>query len=161
MELTIRRAVLADAAVIAEYNRAMAKETEDLDLDPPRVLAGVEAALSDGAKGFYVVADHGGRVVAQLMITFEWSDWRNGQFWWFQSVYVHPEYRKQGIFRNLYAHVLEQARANPEICGVRLYVEGANLRAQHTYESLGMSKTSYDLYEVDFTHYAATGAAPS
>jgi ribosomal protein S18 acetylase RimI-like enzyme len=161
MELTIRKADLTDAALIAEYNRAMAKETENLDLDPARVLAGVETVLSDAAKGFYVVAEDGGRVVAQVMITFEWSDWRNGQFWWFQSVYVHPEYRKQGIFRNLYAHVLEQARANPEICGVRLYVEGGNLRAQHTYESLGMNKTSYGLYEVDFTLHPATGAASS
>ena len=160
MDIEIRTAVFEDAPIIAEYNRAMARETENLELDPARVLAGVEAAFSDDAKGFYVVADHGGRVVAQLMITFEWSDWRNGQFWWFQSVYVHPEYRKQGIFRDLYTHVLEQARANPGICGVRLYVEGENHRAQRAYKRLGMSKTSYDLYEVDFTRHSATGAAP-
>jgi ribosomal protein S18 acetylase RimI-like enzyme len=158
MDLEIRLASPQDAAVIAAYNRAMARETEQIDLDPGRLLAGVEAVLHDAAKGFYLVAAEGGRVVGQTMITFEWSDWRNGTFWWIQSVFVHPGFRGRGVFRRLYEHVLARARQDPGVCGVRLYVEGGNHAAQRTYERLGMRRTAYMLYEVDFV--LETGPGP-
>jgi len=150
MRIEIRHAYPEDAPTIAEYNRAMAAETESIELEPQRVLQGVTAVLADASRGFYLVAADGGRVVGQLMITYEWSDWRNGNLWWIQSVYVHPDYRRQGIFRMLYANILDRARQDPDVCGVRLYVEEENHRAQRTYENLGMRRTPYRLYEVDF-----------
>ena len=150
MNIAICPARAADAAVIAAGNRAMAAETEGLELDPARVLDGVKAVMADAAKGFYTVAEAEGRVVGQMMITFEWSDWRNGTFWWIQSVYVQPDFRRQGVFRKLYHHILEQARADGGVCGVRLYVEGKNHGAQRTYERLGMRRTSYGVYEAGF-----------
>jgi ribosomal protein S18 acetylase RimI-like enzyme len=84
------------------------------------------------------------------MITYEWSDWRNGNFWWIQSVYVRPDARGRGVFRRLYQAVEEAARKSGESCGLRLYVEGENERAQRVYEGLGMKSTSYRFYEVDF-----------
>ena len=150
MSVTIRPAALADAATIADYNAAMARETEHLELDPPRLLSGVRAVLADPSKGFYLVAEEAGRVVGQMMVTFEWSDWRNGVFWWIQSVYVHPEFRGQGVFQQIYRYVEDRAKSDGGVCGLRLYVEKENRNAQRTYERLGMAKTSYDVYEVDF-----------
>lgn len=150
MNLQIRSARPEDTGTIADFNEAMAAETEDLELDRERLLPGVRAVLKDPSKGFYLIAEADGRIAGQLMITFEWSDWRNGMFWWIQSVYVHPEYRKQGVFRRLYEEVLDRARAAPDVCGVRLYVERENHRAQKTYESLGMISRGYRFYEVDF-----------
>ncbi len=162
MNTRIRTAKLSDAATIVRYNQAMAAETEDTHLDGDRVLAGVRAVFKDSGRGFYLVAESGGRVIGQLMITYEWSDWRNGMFWWIQSVYVEPGFRRQGVFRQLYDHTLELARGGDGICGVRLYVDGENLRAQETYANLGMERTSYQLYEVDFVlGAAADGAAAS
>ncbi len=128
----------------------MARETESLTLDPERVLAGVREVFRDPGNGFYLIAEAGGNAVGQMLITFEWSDWRNGVFWWIQSVYVHPDFRHRGVFRHLYLHVAERAKADPAICGLRLYVEGENHVAQRTYERLGMTRTPYQLYEVDF-----------
>src|SRR5580658_1321278 len=108
--MEIRRATMADAAVIAEYNLALAKESEGLTLDPAVVRPGVEAVLRDSTKGIYFAACEDGRLVGQLMVTYEWSDWRNGNFWWLQSVYVHPEFRSRGVFKSLFAHALEQAQ---------------------------------------------------
>lgn len=150
MKIEIRPAHPEDAPVIAGYNRAMAAETESVTLEPGRVLAGVKAVFEDPSRGWYLVAAAGERVVGQLMITHEWSDWRNGDFWWIQSVYVHPDYRRRGVFRMLYANLLDRARQDPGVCGVRLYVEEENHRAQRTYEKLGMRRTPYQLYEVDF-----------
>ena len=150
MFVTIRPAALADAEIIVAYNAAMAWETEHLALDPPRLLTGVRAVLADASKAFYLVAEDAGRVVGQMMVTFEWSDWRNGVFWWIQSVYVHPEFRGQGVFKQLYRHVEDRAKSDGGVCGLRLYVEKENRNAQSTYERLGMAKTSYDVYEVDF-----------
>ncbi len=150
MPVTIRPAALADAETIAAYNAAMARETEHLELDPPRLHSGVRAVLADPSKGFYLVAEQAGRVIGQMMVTFEWSDWRNGVFWWIQSVYVHPEFRGQGVFKQLYRHVEDRARSDGGVCGLRLYVEKENRNAQRTYQRLGMAKTSYDVYEVDF-----------
>jgi ribosomal protein S18 acetylase RimI-like enzyme len=146
----IRRATAADAPTLARYNEAMAWETEHLRLDPARVLAGTQSALADPAKGFYLVAEQEGDIVGQLMITYEWSDWRNGVFWWIQSVYVAPAHRGAGVFRALYREVESMAQRQPGVCGLRLYVESDNERAQAAYHRLGMRTTSYRLLEVDF-----------
>lgn len=148
--MNIRQAVLEDAATIAEFNSAMALETEDLTLERNRIRAGVEAVLADDSKGFYLVAETDGTLIGQLMVTYEWSDWRNGVFWWIQSVYVRPGHRGQGVYKSLYAATQSQAAVAGNVCGIRLYVEHENERAQRTYERLGMKNTSYHLYEVDF-----------
>jgi ribosomal protein S18 acetylase RimI-like enzyme len=150
MNIEIRRAAAADAEVIAGYNAAMALETEHIELQRERLLAGVRAVLADAGKGFYLVAESGGAIAGQMMITYEWSDWRNGVFWWIQSVYVEPAWRRRGIFRSLYRHALDEARAAGNVCGLRLYVEAANAAARRTYEELGMNKTVYEMFEVDF-----------
>ena len=148
--MNIRNAKLGDAETIAEFNSAMALETEDLALDPNRMRAGVEAVLADDSKAFYLVAEVDGSLVGQLMVTYEWSDWRNGVFWWVQSVYVRPGHRGQGVYKSLYAETQSRATAAGNVCGIRLYVEHENERAQRIYEHLGMKNTSYHLYEVDF-----------
>lgn len=146
----VREAMPADAAVIAEFNVLLARQTESRELDAERVAAGVRALLSDAVKGRYHLAEHEGRVIGQLLITVEWSDWRNGWFWWIQSLYVREEFRSQGVFRALFDHVRKEAVSRPDICGIRLYVEADNDHARTTYERLGMKMTSYRLYEMDF-----------
>lgn len=146
----IRDGLTADLFVIAAYNAAMALETENLQLDSDRLLAGVRAVLDDPAKGLYLVAEQDGEVVGQLMITYEWSDWRNGVFWWVQSVYVSPGARGRGVYRGLYSELLRRARERGDVCGVRLYVEGHNEAAKRTYAKLGMSATVYEMWEEDF-----------
>lgn len=150
MMYTIRTATLADAPRIAEFNALMAKETENLELDMNRLRAGVEEVLRDSSKGVYYVAEANGVVVGQTLITYEWSDWRNGMFWWIQSVYVHKDYRGQGVFKSLFQHIRSRAEREKTVCGLRLYVEKHNARAQRTYERLGMKKTHYEMFEVDF-----------
>jgi ribosomal protein S18 acetylase RimI-like enzyme len=145
--LTIRKAERRDAADIARFNSAMALETEGKVLLPERVNPGVVRLLDDPSLGFYVVAEQAGSVVGSLMITNEWSDWRNGLFWWIQSVYIVPAARRQGVYRALYDFVRDMARADPGICGFRLYVEKDNTAAQRTYSSLGMEPTDYLVYE--------------
>jgi ribosomal protein S18 acetylase RimI-like enzyme len=140
-----------DADAIVAFNRALADETEGKALDLATVDAGVRRLLADPGRGTYFVAvvddgADGDRVVGQLMITREWSDWRDGWFFWIQSVYVDPAHRRCGVYRALHAHVLEHARACGDVCGVRLYVEPDNARARATYTSLGMSHT-YDVME--------------
>lgn len=150
MDVTIRDARTADADTIAAYNMAMAEETEGRPLDPGLIQPGVAAVLDDGTRGRYWVAeaDHG--IVGQMMVTYEWSDWRNGTMWWIQSVYVHPDWRRQGVFSALYRHVESLARSARDVCGLRLYVERDNERAQRTYRSLGMEQRGYEVMEVDF-----------
>ncbi|MBF8248314.1 MAG: N-acetyltransferase [Bacteroidetes bacterium] len=150
MPITIRPASESDAAVIAEFNSLIAKETEDKSLPPERVTKGVEAILDDPSKGLYFVAEEDAQVVGQLMITYEWSDWRNGNFWWIQSVYVMKDYRGKGVFKSLYNHVMNLAKGRKDVCGIRLYVDKHNERARKTYEKLDMKKTDYELYEIDF-----------
>ena len=148
--MKIRRATAADAVTIANFNAAMARETERLELDRERLLMGVKAVLEDGSKGVYWVAEVDGEMAGQLMLTFEWSDWRNGCFWWIQSVYVDPAHRGRGIYRALYDHVFRLAKEDAGVCGLRLYVDGHNRRAQQVYERQGMRRTAYLLYETDF-----------
>jgi ribosomal protein S18 acetylase RimI-like enzyme len=147
MSLAIRRATVADAAAIIEFNRLMALETEDKVLEPPVLAAGVAAVLADAHKGHYLLAEEAGAVLGQMMITFEWSDWRNGWIWWIQSVYVRPEARRRGIFRALYCHVYQAACHDPQVIGLRLYVERDNQAAQQTYRRLGMERAGYLMFE--------------
>ncbi len=150
MPFEIRLASPADVETIAAYNAAMARETEELKLDLGRLRAGVAAVVADPAKGFYLVAEEHGAVTGQLLITFEWSDWRNGVFWWVQSVYVRPESRGQGVYSSLYRDAVRRAREAGDVCGLRLYVERENERAQAAYRKLGMRSTVYEMYETDF-----------
>lgn len=147
MPWTLRQAEPADAPVIVEFNRRLALESEGKSLDLAVLSGGVAAALADPArKGPYYLAVEGETVLGQLQITFEWSDWRNGWFWWIQSVYVREEARRRGVFRSLYAHVVELARREPDVLGLRLYVERENHAAQRTYRDLGMEEMPYLLF---------------
>ncbi len=146
MQPRIRRATVADEETIVRFNREMAWETEHIRLDESVLRAGVRAGLADPAKGFYTVLELAGEVVGQMLVTFEWSDWRNGFFWWIQSVYVRPDARRGGVFRALFEHIRAEAIANPEVIGLRLYVERANTRAQAVYRNLGMVEAAYNLY---------------
>ena len=148
--ITIRPAALDDAPFVVDCNLRLARESEDITLDPDRVRQGVAAVFADGAKGFYVIAEVNGQRAGQLMITSEWSDWRNGVFWWFQSVYTMPEFRGRGVFRALYSHVESIASRAGNVCGLRLYVAPANQRAQATYLNRGMHDSGYLLFEHDF-----------
>ena len=151
MDMQIREALESDAGQIAEFNSRLATETEGMQLLPGVVGPGVEAMLADPSKGRYWVAESGGRIVGQIMVTYEWSDWRNGMIWWIQSVYVHGEYRRSGVFSALYRHVESLARKDPGVCGIRLYVERENSRARQTYASLGMARTDYRIMQLMFT----------
>jgi ribosomal protein S18 acetylase RimI-like enzyme len=135
--------------MIADFNVRLAAESEVLRLDPAVARSGVEALLADPAKGIYFVAEVDGKVAGQIMITYEWSDWRNGNIWWIQSVYVAPAFRRAGVFSALYHHLEAMARADPGVCTLRLYVHGGNEKAQRSYEKLGMSRTQYQIFELD------------
>ncbi|HEY1380076.1 MAG TPA: GNAT family N-acetyltransferase [Gemmataceae bacterium] len=148
MPLTVRTATPADVAVIVEYNCRLGRETEHTELDPATVAAGAAAAIADPArKGPYFLACDGDDVVGQTQVTFEWSDWRNGWFWWVQSVYVRADYRGRGVFRTLYEHVRQQARQAGDVVGVRLYVERDNRPAQETYRRMGMTELPFFLMQ--------------
>ena len=150
MTITCRRASPADIAAIAAFNQAMAQETEAKTLATGTIMAGVERMVTNPNLGFYLVAEADGGPVGCLGVTFEWSDWRNGLFWWIQSVYIDPAYRRQGVFGRLYALTTELAKNASDVCGIRLYVEHDNTNAQRTYLSLGMVETHYKLLEVEF-----------
>lgn len=149
-DITIRLATIDDAEFLVRGNAAMALETEHLSLDLDRLRNGVHSLFEDRSRGVYYIAEAAGRRVGQMMITYEWSDWRNGVFWWIQSVWVEPAFRGQGVFKALYAHVENLAKADGGVCGLRLYVENNNQRAQATYERCGMTRTVYQMFEVDF-----------
>jgi GNAT superfamily N-acetyltransferase len=142
----VRAARPGDATIIVEFNRRMARETEGLELDPATLARGVAAALADASKALYFVAEVGDEVVAQLMITREWSDWRNADIWWIQSVYVAESARRGGVFRALFAHAEALARQRG-VVALRLYVEQRNEDAQRTYERLGMRASHYAMME--------------
>jgi ribosomal protein S18 acetylase RimI-like enzyme len=139
----VRAARRDDIEVIARFNAAMALETEDKSLAIEQLRAGVAAVFDDPSRGGYRVAEVDGEVVACLLITHEWSDWRNGLWWWLQSVYVHPDRRGQGVFAAMYRNLRADAVATTGVCGLRLYVEQDNQRAQHVYSKLGMSREAY------------------
>lgn len=143
----VRLGATEDIDAISRFNIAMAEETESLALDPDRVRRGVAAVIDNPELGFYLVARVDDVTVGCLMITHEWSDWRDGMFWWIQSVYVAPDQRGRGIYRQLYADVLARALNKGGVCGIRLYVEHENTIAQEVYRSLGMTNSGYLVFE--------------
>ncbi|MCB1684662.1 MAG: GNAT family N-acetyltransferase [Pseudomonadales bacterium] len=149
-ECLIRRGDMEDLDDLVRFQVAMAAESEDKGLDPQTLAAGVTHLISRPLEGFYLVAEVDGRAAGSLMVTFEWSDWRNGRFWWIQSVYVDPAFRRRGIYSALHQHVKDAAHADPESCGLRLYVEQENSGAQATYLALGMVQTHYRMFEEEF-----------
>ncbi len=143
----VREARLQDISVIANFQLAMAWETEKLELDPEVVSFGVKAVFEDSSKGVYYVADMDGEIVGSLLTTFEWSDWRNGTVLWIQSVYVKPGYRRRGIYSRMYSHLKEQVMSDPHLRGIRLYADVSNHMAHKVYEALGMNSEHYKTYE--------------
>ena len=150
MPISIRAARPTDLEFLVDGNARMAAETEDRELDRELLAEGVAAVFADHRRGHYYVADDGEDPVGQLLVTREWSDWRCGWFWWIQSVYVVPEARGRGIYSQLYAHLTELARRDPEVCGLRLYVDQGNSHASMVYQRLGMKDSGYRVYEEDF-----------
>jgi ribosomal protein S18 acetylase RimI-like enzyme len=152
--LHVRLARPEDAATIASFSAALALETEGRRLDLDRLHLGTIALIETPARGFFIVAelDQGDRrqLLGQLMITYEWSDWRNGVFWWVQSVYVAPDWRRRGVYRAMHDYTMTQAQADPQVCGVRLYVEQENRTAQIVYQRVGLALSCYTVYEQDF-----------
>lgn len=160
----IREAQASDRDLLARWAAAMALETEHKRLDPATVSAGVQAGLEDAGRARYFVAMHDaalagretvGEAVGTLMLTREWSDWRNGQWWWIQSVYVDLGHRRRGVFAALYRHVASRARDTDGVIGLRLYVERDNAAAQRTYTALGMRDAGYRIFEQEFDASAA------
>jgi len=144
--ITIRKAIPEDSSVIIDFQQKMAWETEKITLNPDIINKGVNAVFDKPGRGQYWVAETDGNVIASLLITYEWSDWRNSDVWWFQSVYVLPGYRRTGVFRSMYAFIKNEAE-RLGVAGLRLYVETNNVRAQKTYEALGMHSEHYTMYE--------------
>jgi GNAT superfamily N-acetyltransferase len=150
-KILIREATIDDVRTIVEFNRQLAIETESKELDPAVLTLGVERALAQPELCRYFVAELGAEVVGQTMITYEWSDWRNGLFWWIQSVYVHPRYRGGGVFRALHDYISTLAKAEPNISGLRLYVDQHNHAAMATYQRLGLAPSGHHVYECDWS----------
>lgn len=151
-EWNIRPGRLDDVERLVAFSQALALETEGRRLDTDRLQRGTRALLNSTVHGIFMVAERPqtNQVVGQLMITYEWSDWRNALFWWIQSVYVDQAWRRQGVFRSLHAKVIERAKADPGVCGVRLYVESENRIAQEVYRKVGLKPSSYAVFENDF-----------
>mgnify|MGYP005857781289 CR=1 FL=1 len=148
--LAIRDAHSDDLSSLVDFSLAMALETEAKHLHRPTLEAGVAGCLEVPARGFYLITECDGQAVGSLLVTREWSDWRNGDFWWIQSVYVVPEFRKKGVFRALYTEARQRALASDQVCGLRLYVEKHNQSAQSVYLKLGFAETDYRFYEEEF-----------
>ena len=152
--VTIRLAGPEDVTTLVSFSAAMALETEDRYLDKDRLYDGTMALLESPSRGFFMVAELKlgdiRLLLGQLMITYEWSDWRNGVFWWIQSVYVDPAYRRQNVFRQMHQAVMARAKTSPHVCGVRLYVEESNHVAQAVYQRVGLTASSYAIFETDF-----------
>jgi len=150
IEAKLRQARLSDAPFIVNANICLALETEGKRLRLDRVTAGVNSLLSDASKGTYFIAEVGGHIAGQLLITREWSDWRNGHFWWIQSVYVLENFRGTGVFTALFKHVHSLAKGQEDVCGLRLYMAAHNTRARQAYEKMGLKQTDYQVFEMDF-----------
>ena len=148
--IVVREAARQDANAIIRFQKAMAFETEEKLLDEALLKSGVDSIFDSGTKGFYLVAEVDGHVIGSLLITYEWSDWRNATFWWIQSVFVDANWRRKGVYRSMHDYVCTLANSRGDICGIRLYVERSNTRAQQTYKDLGMTHSLYDLYEFEF-----------
>jgi GNAT superfamily N-acetyltransferase len=145
MNIRIRHATSADVPTLVKYNAALALESEGKVLDLAVLEKGVRAALADPAKGFYVIAERDGDVIGQTGVTFEWSDWRNGWYWWIQSVFVREDARRGGVFSAIYRHLEAEAAADPGVIGLRLYVDNGNHNAKATYAKLGLEDENYSL----------------
>ncbi len=145
--IKVKEALEVHAGGIVEFQIAMAMETENLRLDRNLVEKGVKAVFDDVAKGKYYVAQDDDKLIASLMITYEWSDWRNGNVYWIQSVYVLPEYRGKGVFKEMYLHIKDSVKNTPGLSGIRLYVDRNNHRAQKVYNKIGMDGSHYQLFE--------------
>jgi GNAT superfamily N-acetyltransferase len=151
--LLVREATLSDLDRLVEFSSAMALETEGRQLDCARLRRGTRTVIEHPEHGFFMVAeipDAVPPVVGQLLITFEWSDWRNAQFWWIQSVYVDPAWRRKGVYRRMHETVMAEARRRTDVCGIRLYVEEHNKTAQAVYQRVGLSVSPYRVFEEDF-----------
>ncbi|MDC0039054.1 GNAT family N-acetyltransferase [Gammaproteobacteria bacterium] len=146
-EIVVRQATLDDSTILSQFNMSMAEETEGRQLDQTTVNAGVKQLLRDSRQGFYLMAEVGGSARGSLMISYEWSDWRNGLFWWIQSVYVVPAARRSGVFTALYQYVKKMAQDDEAACGLRLYMEKDNLPARAVYMAMGMDTTPYQVFE--------------
>lgn len=144
--ISIRKAIKGDAVTIIDFQQKMAWETEQIRLAEATITNGVNGIFSNPPRGEYYIAESNHEVIASLLITYEWSDWRNADIWWFQSVYVLPEYRRKGVFREMYSFIMKEADKKG-VAGLRLYVESNNDRARKTYEALGMSSEHYTMYE--------------
>ena len=149
IKITIREATREDTESIVRFQEGMALETEGKVLDQVLLRDGITAIFDSSQKGFYIVAEVGSVVVGSLLITYEWSDWRNATFWWIQSVFIDANWRRKGVYRSMYDYVVNVAKSRKDICGIRLYVERTNTIAQETYKDLGMTHSHYDLYETD------------
>ena len=148
-KLSTRKGAISDIEIIVQFQKNMALETEERILLESSIRSGVTEVIGDEQKGTYLVAEHEGKIIGSLLITYEWSDWRNGWFWWIQSVYVVADWRRKGVYTELHKTLCEIANQEKNICGIRLYVEKTNQKAQNVYQSLGMSESNYLLYEVE------------
>ncbi len=146
-DTVIRDATREDVEFLADCNVAMAYESEQKQLARDVLMRGIVAVFDRPERGFYIIAERGGERVGSLLITHEWSDWRNGGWWWIQSVYVMPDARRSGVFSTMYREIESRARATTGVIGLRLYVEKENAGAQATYEALGMEPAHYSLYQ--------------
>ena len=149
INITVREATREDTESIVRFQQGMAVETEGKVLDEALLRDGITEIFDSTQKGFYLVAEVNNVVVGSLLITYEWSDWRNATFWWIQSVFVDANWRRKGVYRSMHDYVVNVAKYRKDICGIRLYVERTNTIAQQTYKDLGMSHSHYDLYETD------------
>lgn len=145
--INLRMATALDIDNIAKFNTDMAFETESINLDQVDLRLGIAAVISDSNLGFYLIAEREGMMIGQILITKEWSDWRNGWFWWIQSVFVEPNHRRMGVYSAMYKKIVDMADREGNVCGLRLYVDRDNLSAKQVYSQLGMSQSHYDLYE--------------
>ena len=145
--INLRMATVRDIDNITLFNTEMAFETESIYLDQADLRHGIAAVLSDSNLGFYLISELEGVMIGQILITKEWSDWRNGWFWWIQSVFVEPNHRRMGVYSAMYKKIVDMADREGNVCGLRLYVDRDNLSAKQVYSHLGMSQSHYDLYE--------------
>lgn len=152
--LIVRPARMEDVDMLVTFSAAMALETEGRRLDMDRLRRGTQRVFDSPTRGFYVVAElpqeSSPGVIGQLLVTYEWSDWRDATFWWIQSLYVHPDWRRRGVYRRMHEYVRQQARSRSDVCGLRLYVEAGNTGAQAAYRQTGLFPSSYRIIEEDF-----------